>query len=206
MNKNLPAIALAAAAIALASGCATTVSYQDAGEASTLTRSFSRADLQQNVIAMVDSMLASPGLQRKIGMYFPNTIPTISIPKGALKNQTYQMGLNLESLTDSIRTKLINSGMFEFVDTTADTMVMDEMMRDHDSALVDPNQTVAFGQQGTADYILYGTLSEMQESASRTSESYYKLTMQLLNKRTGKLDWADEKEIRKQSRRAGFGM
>ena len=205
MNKTVSAVLLAAA-LALASGCATTVSYKDAGEASTLTRSFSRADLQQNVIAMVDSMLASPGLQRKIGMYFPDRIPTISIPKGALKNQTYQMGLNLESLTDSIRTKLINSGMFEFVDTTADTMVMDEMMRDHDSALVDPNQTVAFGQQGTADYILYGNLSEMQESASRTSESYYKLTMQLLNKKTGKLDWADEKEIRKQSRRAGFGM
>lgn len=206
MNKTVSAVLLAAAAAVFASGCATTVSYQDPGKASSMTRSFARADLQQNVIAMVDSMLSNPGLQRKLGMQFPGRIPTISIPAKAIKNETYQMGLNLESLSDSIRTKLINSGMFEFVDTTADSMVTAEMMRDHDSALVDPNQTVAFGQQGTADYILYGALSEMQEAGGRTTESYYKLTMQLLNKRTGKLDWADEKEIVKQSRRAGFGM
>lgn len=193
-------------AVVLLSGCATTVGYRDAGEVATLNRGFGRSDLQQNVMAMVDSMLTSPGLQRKLQAQFAGRTPTISIPAGALRNETYQMGLNLASLTDSIRTKLINSGMFDFIDTTTDEMNMEEMMRDHDSALTDQGQTVAFGTQAVADYQLYGRLVEMQEEGGRTRESYYKLTMQLKNKRTGKLDWADEKEIRKQSKRPGFGM
>ena len=122
-TRLLAAMGIAALTVLLATGCSTTVGYRDAGEATTMSRNFSRADLQQSVMAMVDSMLANPVLQRKLGQQFPNRYPTISIPPGALKNETYQMGLNLASLTDSIRTKLINSGVFEFVDVQSDAML-----------------------------------------------------------------------------------
>jgi hypothetical protein len=46
----------------------------------------------------------------------------------------------------------------------------------------------------------------MREGDSWSKESYYKLTMQLVNKKTGKIDWADEQEIRKESKRPVFGM
>lgn len=204
MAKLLAVAGVAALSALLGTGCSTTVGYRDAGEATTLTRDFSRADLQQSVMSMVDSMLANPVLQRKLGQQFPDRYPTISIPPGALKNETYQMGLNLASLTDSIRTKLINSGVFEFVDVQADAMLQNEMQRD--MVMGASSDVIETGQQAVADYILYGTLTEMRESAGRTKESYYKLTMQLVNKKTGRMDWADEKEIRKQSQRPVFGL
>lgn len=204
MKKNIFRIFAAGFAVALLSGCATTVGYRDAGEASTMTTQFSRADIQQNIMAMVDSMLTSPGLDRKLSQQFAGKTPTISVTH--IRNETYQMGLNLTAMTDSIRTKLINSGKFDFIDTSSDEEMMAEMMRDHNSALTDQSQTVAFGQQASADYILNGTLVEMQESAGRTKESYYKLNMNLINKRTGKIDWADEKEIRKARTKAAFGL
>lgn len=203
-NAMLAAGAMAMAAL-LSTGCATgSVGYRDAGEVKTLTRNFSRADLQMSVMTMVDSMLGSPGLQRKLAMQFPNSNPTISIPPGALKNETMQMGLDLVSLTDSIRTKLINSGVFDFIDVTADSLLQNEMQRD--MVMAAESDVVSTGQQATSDYQLYGRLTEMREGDSWSKESYYKLTMQLLNRRTGKLDWADEQEIRKESRRPVFGM
>lgn len=207
MNKKklFSAMGAALAAAFVTTGCATSsVGYRDAGETRTLTRNFSRSDLQMSVMTMVDSMLGSPGLQRKLAMQFPNKIPTISIPPGALKNETYQMGLDLVSLTDSIRTKLINSGVFEFVDVLSDSLLQNEMQRD--MVMGAGSDVIETGQQAVADYILYGRLSEMREGDSWSKESYYKLTMQLVNKKTGKIDWADEQEIRKESRRPVFGM
>lgn len=191
------------AALLTFSGCATGgVQYRDASEVRTLNTNFNFADVNQNVMAMVDSMLSSPVLANKLGKQFPDKTPTISITE--IRNQTNQF-IKLSALSNSIRTKLINSGKFEFIDTTTDKEVTAELMRAADGVLVDASKAVPFGTQEDADYILYGTLYEMREEGGNVKSVYYRLNMNLLNKRTGKIDWTDEKDINKEVRRGAVG-
>lgn len=207
MKKLFSAMGVALAAAFVTTGCATSsVGYRDAGEVKTLTRNFSRADLQTCVMKMVDSMLSSPGLQHKMAAQFPGKTPTISLPPNALHNETSQMGLSepLGALTRSIRTKLINTGVFDFIDVEADSLLQNAMQRD--TVMAASSDVIETGQQASSDYELYGTLTEMTEGDSWSKESYYIMNMQLINRRTGKLDWAEEQEIRKESKRPVFGM
>jgi hypothetical protein len=206
-KKLFWAISAAAAAAFVTTGCATSsVGYRDAGEVRTLSRNFSRSDLQMCVMKMVDSMLSNPELQRKLREQFPGKRPTISLPPDALHNETSQLGLSepLGALTRSIRTKLINTGVFEFIDVQADSLLQNAMQRD--MVMAASSNVIETGQQAASDYELYGTLTEMREGDSWSKESYYIMNMQLINKRTGILDWADEQEIRKVSDRPVFGM
>ena len=45
--------------------------------------------------------------------------------------------------------------------------------------------------------MLTANLSEIEQKFGRVTDVYYKFTLNLRNLRTGTLDWADEKEIRK---------
>lgn len=175
-------------------GCSKTLRYQDPAEARILSTQFGAYDLQQCAAGMVDSLLANPALERKLARQFGNAVPVITVVP--LRSETLQH-VNTKAMTDSIRTRLINAEKFEFVDPSSDDQMIAEMFRDHESILTDPEQVIAFGQQSVSDYVLNGTLVEMREQGRGVREVYYKLTLQLINKRTGKLDWADEAEIRK---------
>jgi TolB-like protein len=61
------------------------------------------------------------------------------------------------------------------------------------------------GMQDRPDYILVGQLQEISESNDRVRDSFYKLTMRLVNLQTFKFDWAEENDIRKVQTRARFG-
>lgn len=144
---------------------------------------------------LASDMLSNPGLRRKLAEQFPGRIPLISMPEGAVKDATGRTGFDLAFLAASFRIMLIDSGVFEFVDTTADAMVAAETMRDRDPAFVDANRAVAFGWQATADYILYGSLAGTQQPVGGATDIYYKLTMQLRNKKKSRIDWAGEREV-----------
>lgn len=186
-------------------GCTTVTTYQDAGEASTLTTDFSRSDLQQNVMAMVDSMLANPVLDRRLTEFAAqnnNRTPIISVT--AIDNQTGEF-IDGSAILNSISSKLLNSGKFDFVDLGAREDMSRIIASGQLDPLVDSSKAVKPGTQVSPDYMLNGSIMEMRESSGRLSESYFKLTMKLHNLRTGRIDWMDEKEIRKQGKRPIFG-
>ena len=53
--------------------------------------------------------------------------------------------------------------------------------------------------------MLTSNLSEIQQEQGRLKDVYYKFTMSLRDLKSGRLIWADEKEIRKQKTRSVFG-
>lgn len=184
-------------------GCASPkAAYVDPTEARTYSTAFTAYDIQQSSSAMVDSMLSNPALDRKLRAQF-QVRPTISISH--IANRTMQLGLPLDTIATSMRTRLVNSGKFDYVDSTMDKAVSASLINDKDNPLVDASKAIDFGQQRPADYLLYGELIELRETDGRTRDVYYKLTLNLLNKRTGRIDWTDEKEIRKMSSRPAVG-
>lgn len=178
----LPAAALAAALFV--SGCATTIDYGDPTSAKPLSTEFGSSDLQQIATAMVDSMLATAPLPAD------GSRPVLIIDP--VKNKTMQH-IDTESITDSIRTRLIRSGRFTFQDRTTEASLQQEIAYQQGAAA----NPVQFGQQVAAEYMLTANLSEIEQKFGRVTDVYYKFTLNLRNLRTGTLDWADEKEIRK---------
>lgn len=178
----LPAAALAAALFV--SGCASTIDYGDPTSAKPLSTDFGSSDLQQIATSMVDSMLATAPLPAD------GRRPVLIIDP--VKNKTMQH-IDTESITDSIRTRLIRSGRFTFQDRTTEASLQQELAYQQQAAA----NPVAFGQQVAAEYMLTANLSEIEQKFGRVTDVYYKFTLNLRNLRTGTLDWADEKEIRK---------
>ena len=67
------------------------------------------------------------------------------------------------------------------------------------------HDAIASGQQDAPRYMLTANLSEIQQEQGRLKDVYYKFTMNLRDLKSGRLIWADEKEIRKQKTRSVFG-
>lgn len=186
---------------ALFSGCASTpnVQYGDATSAQALSTDFGSSDLQQIGATMVDSLLTFPPIvevtaQRR---------PVITVDR--VKNKTMQH-IDTEALTDSIRAKLIKSGKFRFIDRTTDQAAIEEVKTQQESGLVNQQSAVQFGQQVGAEFMLTANLTEITQKTGKVKDVYYKFTMSLKNLQTGILEWSDEKEIRKVSKRSTFGM
>ena len=198
MKKRVSAVVIMAlCAAASLSGCAS-VQYGDAGSAKPLSTDFGSSDLQQIAGSLVDSLQTFP----PIVQLTTQRRPVITVDR--VKNKTMQH-IDTESITDSIRAKLIRSGKFRFIDRTTDAAAVEEIKTQQDSGLVDKKTAVDFGHQIGAEYMLTSDFSEIKQREGSTTDVYYKFTMSLKNLRTGILEWSDEKEIRKVSQRSLFG-
>lgn len=183
----------------LATGCSgPQVQYGDAGSAKPISTSFGSSDLQQIADSMVESLLVFPPVVEMTS----KKRPVISVDK--VKNKTMQH-IDTESITDSVRSKLIRSGKFRFIDRTTDEQTIEEIKTQQDSGLVDKKTAVDFGSQIGAEYLLTSNFSEIRQRAGGVTDVYYKFTMNLKNLKTGILEWSDEKEIRKVFQKSLFG-
>lgn len=194
MRSMWTGLAMAGLAALLASGCASTVEYGDATSSRPIDTDFGSADLQMIAAKMVDSLLADDVLQ-EISVGGP---PLLIVDK--VKNKTMQH-IDTESVTDSIRTKLIRSRKFSFQDRTTEAALQEELAYQQVAA----QDAIAFGQQDAPRYMLTANLSEIEQRAGRLKDVYYKFTMSLRDLKSGRLIWADEQEIRKQRTRSVFG-
>ncbi len=198
--KNGMKVLLAVAAFGALSlsGCASTMQYGDSGSVTPVSTEFGSSDLQQIAESMVDSLMTFPPMVELTSA----RRPVVSVDK--VKNKTMQH-IDTESVTDSIRAKLIRSGKFRFIDRTTDDQAIEELKTQQDSGLVDKNSAVKFGQQLGAEFLLTSNFTEIKQKAGNTTDVYYKFTMSLKNLKTGILEWSDEKEIRKVFKRGTFG-
>ena len=194
MKTSLKLIIAAGMLALLAAGCRTTVEYGDATSSKPISTDFGSSDLQQIAATMVDSMLTDDILQ-DISVDGP---PLLIVD--TVKNKTMQH-IDTESVTDSIRTKLIRSRKFSFQDRTTEAALNEELAYQQGAAK-DP---VASGQQDAPRYMLTSNLTEIEQSQGRVKDVYYKFTMSLRDLKSGQLIWADEKEIRKQRTKSILG-
>lgn len=194
MKTTIKLISAAGILALFAAGCATTVEYGDATSAKPISTGFGSSDLQQIAAKMVDSMLADEVLQ-DISADGP---PLLIVDK--VKNKTMQH-IDTESVTDSIRTKLIRSRKFSFQDRTTEAALQEELAYQQGAA----TEPVAANQQDAPRYMLTANLSEIEQEQGRLKDVYYKFTMNLRDLKSGRLVWADEQEIRKQRTKSVLG-
>lgn len=177
--------------------CANKISYGDATSVETTTMGFGSTDLQSIAAKLVDDLIAFPPIVQMTAQ----RRPVVFVDK--VKNKTTEH-IDTESITDTIQTKLLQSGKFRFVDMTAVKAVQEQMQFQMDSGMVDPNKAAAFGKQTGAEFMLYGNMSSIVKRNSDAKDVYYKFTLKLVNLETGIMEWAGEKEIRKSGEKSFF--
>lgn len=106
MKKSI--IALLGLAVILG-GCSNKVSYGDSQATETTTIDFGSTDLQKIAGEMVDSMMMSGS----VAAITRDQRPIVFVER--IKNKTSEH-IDTESITDTISTKMLNSGKFRFVD------------------------------------------------------------------------------------------
>jgi uncharacterized protein (TIGR02722 family) len=196
MNKKV--LMVLGMALILA-GCANKVSYGDAQEIETVTVDFGSTDLQKIAAEMVDSMLNSGA----VTAITRTERPIVFVER--INNKTTEH-IDTESITDTISTRLLNSGKFRFVDMGRVDAVRDQLNFQNNDQLVDQSSAIQFGKMVGAQYMLYGNLSSIVKQDGRDKDVYYKMTMRLMDLESGLLEWADETEIRKQKSKSLLGL
>lgn len=196
MKKSI--IALLGMAVILG-GCSNQVSYGDAQATETTTIDFGSTDLQKIAADMVDSMLMSGS----VAAITRDGRPIVFVER--IKNKTTEH-IDTESITDTISTKMLNSGKFRFVDMDRVESVREQLNFQNNDELVNQSTAIQFGKMVGAQYMLYGNLSSIVKEAGSDKDVYYKMTMRLMDLETGLIEWADETEIRKQESRSVLGL
>jgi uncharacterized protein (TIGR02722 family) len=199
MKRSALALSLLALAMGGLTAC-TTVKYGDAQAVETTNTDFGSTDLHLIATKMVDSLLAS-------GFTVQNTAngkrPVVYV--NTVTNKTDEH-IDTESVTDSISTELLKSGLYRFVDPTQVSNVRAQLNFQNNDALANPATAIHFGQMTGAQYMLYGNLAGIDKRNGNNQDVYYKFTLRLLNLQSGLIEWMDEKEIRKTSKTGLFGM
>ncbi|MBY5922423.1 penicillin-binding protein activator LpoB [Ferrimonas balearica] len=199
MTITSPKILLSLILALVLAGCQSKVEYRDATEVETVDISFGSSDLQAVASKMVDSMLTTPSVVRLTA----NDRPILFVDR--ITNKTSEH-IDTESITDTISTRLLRSGQFRFIDMTRVDAVRKQLDYQNNSGMVDPAKAIQFGRQVGAQYMLYGNLSSIVKRDGSTQDVYYKMTMRLMDLETGLIEWADEKELRKQQNRSFLGL
>ena len=195
--NNIHAIAALAAVAAVFSGCVTTTARETQLDRKAMSAALEPQDVRRTVEKMVDSMLADQEFIAEVG----GKRPVLDI--SGIKNRS-SMHLDMASITDSIRTKLIRSRRFRFMDRTTSA---DDLQFMNDQALngmTDQSKAVRTGQQSAAQMYLYGALTEMRQQVNGVTDRYSTFTLNLKDLRSGEIVWTDEQEIRKESEKTLF--
>ena len=182
---------------AILCGCATTTARETQLDRKAMSSALEPQDVRRTVEKMVDSMLADQEFIAEVG----GKRPVLDIT--GIKNRS-SMHLDMASITDSIRTKLIRSRRFRFMDRTTSA---DDLQFMNDQALngmTDQAKAIRTGQQSAAQMYLYGALTEMRQKVDGVTDRYYKFTLNLKDLKSGEIIWTDEQEIRKESERSVF--
>ncbi len=194
---------LSAAIITLVSGCANqtptlssgNVEYGDHRAVETLTNEFGSTDLQSIAQAMTSSLLQSPAVSSR-------QRPLVTIAE--VKNRTSEY-IDTKSITDTIRTKVMKSGLVRFaVDTSGMQTQTDEIVRQTQTGMYKKSKSKKIGQMEGADFRIEGTITSIVKRADDVKDVYYKFSLQLIDNESGVMEWADEKEIRKTSNKSMF--
>lgn len=196
-NVNLMKVVMVLG-VSMLYGCAATtptvssnVSYGNAADVEQVSNEFGSTDLQTIAESMARSLAQSvAGNKQK---------PLVTMSN--VKNKTDEY-IDTRSITDSIKTQLLKSGTMRFATDMADMQNQtDELVRQNNSGLYKKATTAKVGQMQGAQFRIEGSLTSIVKRNSSVKDVYYKFTLMMTDIESGTVEWMDEKEIRKTSKR-----
>lgn len=195
MRKLSLAVSLALCLSVLA-GCGgpkafTKGDYDDPTRVELLDDRFNEADMQQMADTIVKAMVACK--------YISNAPKPPVVIVERVQNRTEEH-IDMQSMTDKIRTALIKTGKVRFVNKQ-ERGTLDEEYDYNAGGNVSGPTAKKRGNQIGADYILSGALATNVQQVGDDKFIYYKITMNLTNMETSVIDCVEDREVRKKFKR-----
>ena len=170
--------------------------YGDPEEISMLDDKWNQNDMQliaKKMIGSMETWVATQGVDQK-----PVVIPEMP------RNRTTEH-IDMMALYDHVKTALIQSGEFSFLDKAARQEVAEEYEY-QGSGYVDPDEAKGPGKQKAAEYFLGGTITSTVQQVGKNKVIYYKATFELTDISTTEIVWIDHKEITKHFKNKSIGF
>jgi uncharacterized protein (TIGR02722 family) len=166
------------------------VNYGDNKAVELVTNEFGSSDLQMIAEKMTGSLLETGIFQGR---------PTVTI--STVKNKTSEY-IDTTNVMNSIQTALVKSGKVRFTRSINEMQAgVDELQRQNQSGLYKQASTAKVGKMTAAKYSLEGELTSIVKQNNTTKDVFYKFTLKMFEVEEGTIEWQDEKEIRKISKR-----
>lgn len=165
-------------------------SYGDSKAVETVTNEFGSTDLQMIAEKIVGSLIQDPVLEGR---------PTMTL--SVVRNKTSEY-IDTKSIMNTIQTALVKSRKVKFV-RSADEMqnATDELQRQNQSGLYKNAGKAKIGNMAAAKYTLEGEIVSIVKNNGSTKDVWYKMTLKVYNVEDGSIEWQEEQEIRKTTKR-----
>ena len=170
--------------------------YGDPGEIQMLEAKWNQNDMQlvaKKVVNSLDTWIVEKKVSEK-------PVVILETPKNSTAEH-----IDMQALYDHVKTALIQSGKFSFLDKAA----RGEIAKEYEyqgSGYVDPNQAVGPGKQKAAAFSLGGVITSTVQQVGKDKSMYYKATFELTSIETTEIVWTDHKEIVKKFRKKSIGF
>lgn len=182
-------------------GCATTspitgdsnVTYEDAKAVDTVTTDLGSTDIQMIAEKMTQSLIQTPEIRQAIKK-------RQLLMASPVKNKTSEY-FDTRMITDTILTQLQKNGVKYTIEGEDMQNQVDELRRQNQTGLYKKSKTAKIGNMEGAKYRLDGSISSIIKRNSSMKSAYYKMNLRLIDIETGVVEWSDEQEIRKSSKR-----
>ena len=171
--------------------------YTDPDRVILLDDRYNESDMKIMADALVDSLIKHPLIVNA------KKAPVFQVEK--VVNSTSEH-IDMQSLTDKIRTALIKSGKVQFHDKGERDTLSEEYEYQNKSGNVSKETAKARGYQIGSDYMLSGDFSSNVQELGAKKVIYYKLTVKATDIKTGIITWTDEKEIKKLFKKRSYAM
>lgn len=197
--KSLLTVGTLCVATLAGSGCTNTVQYGEASKAEVVTTEFGISDLQNMVSKMTDNMISNPTVM---------SYTYAKRPSMALDTLTNRTGrpLNMRVVSSVISQKLQSQDTFRLIEGTTVENTKQRLRLQSADALEEPANAHKISSALGADLFLYGDVSEVVRTHPTTKEVFYRISMQLLDNKSGGIVWREEKEFLKSQKKIVFGI
>lgn len=170
--------------------------YGDPEEISMLDDKWNQNDMQLVAKKMINSMEAWAGTQALADQ----PLVILEMPR----NRTAEH-IDMQALYDHVKTALIRSGQFGFLDKAARQEIAQEYEY-QGSGYVRPDEAQGPGNQRGARFLLGGVITSTVRQVGKNKVVYYKATFELTDIATTQIVWTDHKEITKHFQKKSIGF
>ncbi len=192
-----------AIALLLAAGCSKSIELNRIDPTSDIQydTKWSPSDDQKVAEDMVESILSAPWIS-EFNALNPGERPVIIVSD--VVNATSEH-IDVKSLTDRIRTRLVKSQRVRFLNSEARDAILEEY-RYQSSGVVDPSRAVRTGRQEGAMFMVTGDISSISSKLDNKKVVTYKVTLNLTSLESAIIEWTDDTEITKQFKAHGMKL
>ena len=170
--------------------------YGDPEEIAMLDDKWNQNDMQIVAKKMISSMEVWVGAQT------PDAKPVVIVEMP--RNKTTEH-IDMQALYDHVKTALVQSGQFTFLDKAARREIAQEYEY-QESGYVRADEAQGPSNQRGADFLLGGVITSTVQQVGKNKVVYYKATFELTDISTTEIVWTDQKEITKHFQKKSIGF